>query len=121
VPGRPRVVLVDDHPGFAKALGRVLSFECDVVGVLADGREAVDAVARMQPAVVVVDVYLAGVNGIDVCRAITTANPKTKVLMVTGVTDDAIRDEALAAGASGFFVKSAADDLIAAIKRAWAQ
>jgi two-component system response regulator NreC len=121
VPTRPRVLLVEDHPGVVKALGRVLSFECDVVGVIADGREVADAAVRLQPVVIVVDVNLPNVSGLDVCRQVTQNNPLVKVIVITAMADDAIRDEALAAGASGFVHKSAANDLIVAIQRIWAE
>jgi DNA-binding NarL/FixJ family response regulator len=121
VPIRPRVLLVDDHPGIVQALGGVLSSACDVVGVIADGREVADAAERLQPVVVVVDVNLPNVSGLDVCRHITQNNPRVKVIVITAVTDDAIRDEALAAGASGFFHKSAANELIVAIRRIWTE
>jgi DNA-binding NarL/FixJ family response regulator len=111
---------VDDHPGIVKALGRVLSPACDVVGVIADGRDVAGAAARLQPVVIVVDVNLPNVSGLDVCRHITQTNPRVKVIVITAMTDDALRDEALAAGASGFFQKSAADQLIGAITRIWA-
>ena len=121
MPTRPRVLLVDDHPGIVKALGRVLSPECDVVGVIADGREVADAAARLQPVVIVVDLNLPNVSGLDVCRQITQNNPRVKVIVITAMADDAIRDEALAAGASGFFHKSAANELIVAIRRIWTE
>ena len=116
---RPRVLLVDDHPGIVRALGRILSPECDVVGVIADGREVADAAARLQPAVIVVDLNLPNVNGLDVCRQITRNNALVKVIVISATADDAIRDEALAAGASGFFHKSAASELAVAIRRIW--
>ena len=120
MPTRPRVLLVDDHPGMLKALGRVLSPECDVVGVLADGLEVADAAARLQPVVIVLDLYMPNVNGLDVCRQITQNNPRVKVIVITSMDDDAIRAEALAAGASAFVHKSAAaDELIVAIRRIW--
>ena len=121
MPTRPRVLLVEDHPGVVKALSRVLSPECDVVGVIADGREVADAAARLQPVVIVVDLNLPNVSGLDVCRQITQNNPRVKVIVITAMTDDALRDEALAAGASGFFHKSAAGELIVAIRRIWTE
>ena len=107
MPTRPRVLLVDDHPGIVQALGRVLSLECDVVGVVADGSEVADAAARLQPVVIVVDLNLPDFSGLEVCRQITQNNPRVKVIVITAMTDDDIRAEALAAGASGFFHKSA--------------
>jgi len=121
VPTRPRVLLVDDHPGIVRALSRLLSTECDVVGVMADGRDVADAAARLQPVVIVVDLNLPDVSGLDVCRQIRDSNPRVKVVVISARIDEAIRDEALAAGASGFFEKSAANELIEAIKRIWTE
>ena len=121
MPARPRVLLVDDHPGIVQALSRVLSPVCDVVGAVADGREAADAAARLQPVVIVLDLNLPNVSGLDVCRQVTQNNPRAKVIVITAMADDAIRDEALAAGASGFVHKSAANDLIVEIQRIWAE
>jgi DNA-binding NarL/FixJ family response regulator len=118
---RPRVLLVDDHPGIVRALCRVLSPMCDVVGTMADGREVADAAAQLQPVVIVLDLNLPNVSGLDVCRQITQNNPLAKVIVITAMADDAVRDEALAAGASGFVHKSAANDLIVAIQRIWAE
>jgi DNA-binding NarL/FixJ family response regulator len=112
-------MLVDDHPGVLKALGRALASDCDVVAVIADGREAAEAVARLQPVVMVVDLNLPSVNGLEICRTITRTHPRVKVIVISAMTDDAIRDEALAAGASAFFQKSAASELVAAIGRIW--
>jgi DNA-binding NarL/FixJ family response regulator len=121
VPTRPRVLLVDDHPGIVQALGRALSPACDVVGVIADGRDVADAAARLQPVVIVMDLNLPNVSGLDVCRDVTRNNPRVKVIVITAMTDDAIRDEAMAAGASGYFNKSAADQLVAAIRQIWTE
>ena len=119
MPTRPRVLLVDDHPGVVKALGRVLSPVCDVVGVVADGREVADAAARLEPVVIVMDLNLPNISGLEVCRQIAPNNPRVKFIVVTAIADDAIRDQALAAGASGFFRKSAAHELVVAIGRIW--
>ena len=121
MPTRPRVLLVDDHPGIVQALSRVLSRVCDVVGVIADGREVVDAAARLQPVVLVVDLNLPNVNGLQICRQMTQTDPRAKIVVISAMADDAIRDEALAAGASGFLHKSAVDELIVAITRIWTE
>jgi len=121
VPTRPRVLLVDDHPGIVQALSRVLSPVCDVVGVIADGREVADAAARLQPVVIVVDLNLPNVNGLQICREMTRTDPRAKVVVISATADDAIGDEALAAGASGFFLKSAVNELIVAITRIWTE
>jgi DNA-binding NarL/FixJ family response regulator len=119
---RPRVLLAEDHPGVAKALSRLLAFDCDVVGVVGDGGEIVAAAARPQPVIVVADVNLPTVSGLDVCRAIVRTNPHARVILMTGMVDEAIAEEAVAAGASGFFPKFASgDELLAAIKRLWTE
>jgi DNA-binding NarL/FixJ family response regulator len=119
---RPRVLLAEDHPGVVKAVVRALSFDCDVVGVVTDGSEAAEAIARLQPVVSVVDVNLPNVNGVEVCHRILQTNPRAKVILISAMIDDQIQADALAAGASGFFSKFAvADELIDAIRRVWAE
>ena len=122
MPSRPRVLLADDHPGVAKAMSRRLSLDCDVVEVIGDGGLMPLPGIDHRRAVAVVDVNLPNVSGLEICRAITRANPGARVIVITGMLDEAIEEEALAAGASGFFPKyAAADDLVAAIGRAWAE
>jgi len=119
VPDRPRVLLADDHPGVAKALGRTLSVDCDVVGVVADGSEVVAAAATLEPVVVVVDVNLPGVNGLEICRQLTRDNPRAKVIVISAMIDDGITGAALEAGASSFVHKTAGNALVAEIQRVW--
>lgn len=117
---RPRVLLADDHPGVARALSRLLSFECDVVGVVGDGCEVADAAARLQPVVVVLDVNLPNVNGLDVCRQIIRDNPRARVIVISAMIDAALAKAARLAGASLFFDKtSMGDELVLAIKEVW--
>ena len=121
MPTRPRVLLADDHPGIVKTLERVLSPECDVVGVVADGSEVAVAAARLQPVVTVVDLNLPNVSGLEACRRIMKTNPRAKVILITFMVDDGIRTEALAAGASGCVSKlMPAKELVDAIRGAWA-
>jgi two-component system invasion response regulator UvrY len=120
-PTRARVLIADDHPGFVKALERVLSLDCDVVGVVSDGGAVAETAAQLQPVVAVVDVNLPTISGLDACRSILQANPRAKVILMTAIVDDAIRNEALIAGAFGFFSKlMAASELLDAIRNAWA-
>jgi DNA-binding NarL/FixJ family response regulator len=121
MPTRPRVLLADDHPGVLQALKRVLSLDCDVVGVAVDGREVAEAAARLQPVVAVVDLHLPHVNGLEVCRRILQTNSRAKVILITALFDDRIRTEALAAGASTFVPKQSVNELINAIRGAWAE
>jgi DNA-binding NarL/FixJ family response regulator len=120
VPSRPRVLIADDHPGFAKALSRLLSIDCEVVGLVDDGRAVAPTAARLQPVIVVVDLNLPNVNGLDVCRDLARQPIAAWTIVVTGMNDDVVRAEALAAGAAAFFAKGApSDELIAAINRLW--
>lgn len=118
---RPRVLLADDHPGIVNALGRLLAVECDVVGVIGDGRDVAEAATRLQPVVLVVDLNLPNVSGLEICRQIARSGLPIPVIMMTAIPDDYIKDEALAAGAAGFFDKSAARELPLAIRRLWAE
>jgi DNA-binding NarL/FixJ family response regulator len=118
---RPRVLLADDHPDVAKLLERMLSLECDVVGVVADGSEVAAAAARLQPVVTVMDLNLPKVSGVEVCGRILQTNPGARVIVISAMDDAAIKTEALAAGASDFVPKHMAGrELIDAIRRAWA-
>ena len=121
MPTRPRVLLADDHPGVAKVLEHLFSFECDVVGVVADGSEVADAAARLQPVVSVVDLNLPNVSGLHVCRRILQTNPRAKVILITATIDESITAAALEAGATGCFPKLEAEALIDAVRRAWAE
>jgi two-component system, NarL family, response regulator DevR len=119
---RPRVLLADDHAGVAKALVRLFSLDCDVVEIVTDGTQVADAVARLQPVVTVMDLNLLSVNGLDVCRQILRANPSAKVILITGMMDEGLKAEALAAGAVAFFPKlTSGNELVEAIHAAWAE
>ena len=73
LPKRPRVLIAEDHFGVAKAVCRMLSLECDVVGTVADGSAVLEAAQRLQPDVIVVDLNLTHVHGLEVCRQIAHA------------------------------------------------
>jgi DNA-binding NarL/FixJ family response regulator len=122
MPIRPRVLIADDHPGLVKALSRVLSIDCDIVGVVADGNDVVEAAARLQPVVTVVDLNLPHVDGLELCRRILQRNPGAKVILMTAMLDRGMADEAVAAGAYGVFGKvQAGHEMIDAIRAAWAE
>jgi PAS domain S-box-containing protein len=115
----PRVLIADDYEPIAIALKRTLSVECEVVGIVADGHAVARAMTALKPDVVVVDVNLPGISGLDVCRDITRVDPHPKVIVITGLPDPEIKALALAAGASAFVSKTeAAGELLAAVNRA---
>ena len=89
------------------------------MGSVADGSALLEAAQRLQPDVIVLDVNLPNVHGLEACRQITEMNPGTKVIMFTAVSDPAVRQRSFAVGASAFVSKlDASDDgLLPTIKR----
>ena len=105
LPKRPRVLVAEDHPGVAKAVCRVLALDCEVVGTVADGSAVLEAAQRLQPDVIVVDLNLPNVNGLEACRQIRQMNPEAKVIVFTAMNDPDIRQRAFEVGASAFVSK----------------
>src|SRR5215211_6337644 len=94
---RPRVLLADDYPGMVVAIRRLLAADCEVVGAVTDGEALLEAGARLQPDVIVADLNLPHLNGLEACRRIRQANPHIKVIVLSGLSEDEIGQEALAA------------------------
>ena len=118
LPKRPRVLLAEDHPGVAKAVCRVLALDCDVVGSVADGSAVLEAAQRLQPDVIVVDLNLPNVNGLEACRRITHVNPEAKVIVFSAMDDPAVTQRCFEVGASAFVYKGAGDGaLLSTVKR----
>ncbi|MBX0298931.1 response regulator transcription factor [Cryobacterium sp. 1639] len=102
-----RVFLVDDHEVVRRGIADMINAEPDleVVGEAATARQAVARVAATVPDVAVLDVRLPDGSGIDVCRAIRSANPVVQCLMLTAYDDDKASYSAVLAGASGYVLK----------------
>ena len=102
-----RVILVDDNEIVRRGLQEALEHSDDftVVGQTGEGEEALALAERLRPDVILMDVLMPGMNGIDACREITTALPDAKVLMLTAFSDRDSMDDALAAGATGYLPK----------------
>ena len=116
----PRILVVDDDEK-SRALVRV-ALEREGFSVLeaGDGAEALEVVTRESPDLVVLDVNLPTVNGLEACRQITSHTPRARVIVISAMTDEAITQAAELAGAAYFFNKGAmGDELILAIKQAW--
>jgi DNA-binding NarL/FixJ family response regulator len=116
-----RVVVVDDHQivreGLATLLGALDGI--DVVGTAADGRDAVHVVAETAPDVVVMDIQMPQLDGIEATRMITGRRPGVRVVMLTMNEDDETVLSAMRAGASGYLLKgSGADEVQNAIRAA---
>jgi DNA-binding NarL/FixJ family response regulator len=115
---RATILLADDHAIVVEGLRRILDRpEFDVVGVAADGRALLEAAARLQPDVIVTDVTMPLLNGLDAARELLKQNPKPKIIFLTMHPEVPYATAALTAGASGYVVKSSAgDELITAIQ-----
>jgi DNA-binding NarL/FixJ family response regulator len=114
-----RVVLADDQPLVRAALRMVITDapDIEVVGEAGNGSEAVEAAERQRPDVVVMDIRMPGLDGIEATRRITQRAGGTHVIVLTTFDDDDTVYGALRAGASGFLVKDMAlDDILAAIR-----
>ena len=114
---RPRILVAEDHPLFLSGLRTLLETECEVVGAVSDGRSLVEAASRLKPEVIVLDISLPLLNGIDAARQIKKEQPETKVLFLTMHANLAYLKDALAAGAAGYLLKtSAREELLGAVQ-----
>ena len=103
---RPRVLIADDHEAVARHVCRLLSRQCEVVGSVRDGRLVLETAARLRPDVVLLDLSMPHVNGLEVLRQLKRLEPAIDVVVVTMYSDEAVAQEALKSGASGFVLKS---------------
>lgn len=109
-----RIVIADDHEVVRKGLRSLLEEQHDVeiVGEASNGREAVDKVAVLKPDVVVLDIGMPELNGLEATRQIVKATPRTEVLILTVFETEEVIREVLRAGARGYVLKSDAGRLL---------
>lgn len=102
-----RVLLVDDHTVVRQGLRMVLSLEdsFDVVGEAANGREAIDQVMELKPQVVLMDLLMPVMNGVDAIRAIKQQHPDIEIVALTSVLEDRLVIDAVEAGAAAYLLK----------------
>ena len=118
---RPRVLLVDDDARILSAFERLLSPSCNVVGRVTDVGALFDEANRLQPDVIVVDLFMPARDGLETCRRLKVELPQARIVVVSGADDPSTRNRALHAGASAFVSKmQAADALVSAIQEATA-
>ena len=113
-----RVLIVDDHRLFAEALRAILSADqrIEIVGLASSGEEAVQRAGELEPDVVLMDISMPGVDGVEATRRIRAGIPASQVLMVTGSDARQDVDAARSAGAAGYVTKDKiAAELIGAI------
>jgi DNA-binding NarL/FixJ family response regulator len=116
-----KIVIADDHLAFGEALQIALGTEPDltVIEVVTDGTSAVRAAAEHDPDVVLLDLQMPGMNGLEAARKIRDADPATAVIILTGAEDRLAMGRAVRAGAHGFLRKTeAVGDLAESIRRA---
>ena len=113
---KARVLLADDHRIVIEGLKKLLEPEYDVVGTVEDGRALIAAVEKLQPDVVVADISMPHLNGIEAVRQIRKKDPQIRVVILTMHQDVQYAARAFEAGASGFVLKvSAPSELITAM------
>ena len=118
---RIRVLLADDHEAMLDRVAGLLATECDVVGTVTDGQQALDAVRELKPDVLVLDISMPVMNGIETARRLKEAGSETRIVFLTVHDDPNFAREALEAGALSYVIKQRiASDLVAAIKKAHA-
>lgn len=103
---RSRVLIADDHSMVIDGLRALLEPEYEVVGAVNDGRAVLPEVRRLEPDVVVIDISMPLLNGLDCARQLRDAGCTAKILILTMHPDATLAQEALAAGASGYVLKS---------------
>jgi DNA-binding NarL/FixJ family response regulator len=116
---KPRILIADDHQILAEGLRGLLEPEFEVVGVVADGRELVAAAKTHRPEVIVADVTMPSLNGIEAAVQLRDAGVTAKVVFLTMHRDVSYARRAMEAGAAGFVLKhSAASELVTAVREA---
>jgi DNA-binding NarL/FixJ family response regulator len=116
---KARVLLADDHRILAEGVRGLLEPEFELVGIASDGRELVEAAMRLRPDVIVADISMPSLNGIDAVAQVREAGLSCRVVFLTMQRDVSYARRAMEAGASGYVLKhSAHDELVKAIRDA---
>jgi DNA-binding NarL/FixJ family response regulator len=115
---RIRVLIADDHQMVREGLRRILEPHCEIVGEAATGEEALEVAGRTRPTVIILDIGMPGMGGLAAARALATAAPSARVIMLSQYSDPEYVIEALGeAKAAGYLVKAdAAADLLTAVR-----
>jgi DNA-binding NarL/FixJ family response regulator len=114
---RPTVLLADDHALVLEGLRKILEPDFDVVGVVEDGRALVRIAPQLKPDIILADITMPLLNGVEAARQIMKSDPNAKIIMLTMHPDPTYATEALEAGCLGYVLKhSAAAELVTAIQ-----
>jgi DNA-binding NarL/FixJ family response regulator len=116
---KPRVIIADDHTMLVEAFEKLLSPECEVVAKVADGRALLTAVNELKPDVVVLDLSMPLLNGLDAARQIKQSHPAVRLVFVTMNEDPDLAAQAFRIGGAAYLLKrSAGSELLTAIREA---
>ena len=114
---RPHIVIADDHTFMADACKKLLEPKYDVVATVGDGRALVRVAATLKPQVIIIDIGMPLLNGLDAGYQVKQLLPSVKLVFLTMNTDPVLAAEAFRRGASGYLLKTcAASELIAAVR-----
>ena len=117
--GRPRVLLADDDARISKAISRTLATDFEVVATVTSGRQALDAVPRLDPDVIVLDISMPGLNGFETAEELKRSGSRSRVVFLTMHEDDHFVAKAIGCGAAGYVPKMLAwSDLAPALHHA---
>ena len=119
---RPRVLLADPHAFLVDAVAPIIEQRCELAGTFNDGRALLSAASRIRPDIIVLDVAMPGLGGLDLVRRLKQLLPEAKLILLTASADPYNTRQALRAGASGYLLKTASSvkELIEAIEEALA-
>jgi DNA-binding NarL/FixJ family response regulator len=113
----PRVLMADDHNLVLQGIQKLLENDCELVGAVNDGYALLKAAEQQRPDVILLDISMPLLNGIDACRQVVKQIPKPRVIFLTMHADTAYVEEAFRAGGAGYLLKrSAASEVTDAIK-----
>ena len=114
---RPRILVADDHTLVAELCRKLLETEFDVVGIVSNGRAMVRSAFELKPDVIVVDIAMPVLNGLDAAQQVKAAMPAVKLVFLTMNSDIELAAEALSRGASGYLLKTcAASEMVSAVR-----
>ncbi len=119
--GRIQVFLADDHEAMRERIAKILGTECDIVGTATDGRETVEGVTKLKPDVLVLDITMHDMNGLEVARRLKETGVGLPIVFLTVHEDPEFAKEAIEIGALGYVIKPRmTSDLMVAVKEAHA-
>jgi DNA-binding NarL/FixJ family response regulator len=113
-----RILIADDHQLLADACKSLLEPEFSVVGIVTDGRHVADAVAELKPDIIILDIYMPRLNGLDAGEQVKQKTPGVKLIFLTMTLAADVAAEAFRRGASGYVLKqSAGEELLLAVRK----